>query len=254
MTSLRALIFDVDGTIAETERDGHRLAFNQGFQEFGLDWHWDENLYGELLHVAGGKERLRHYIDHYQPPLPTGIEATALVPELHRAKTRHYTELLAHRPLPLRPGIRRLMLEARSQNLTLAIATTAALPNVLALLKQSLDPQADQWFQVIAAGDVVPRKKPAPDIYLYTLEKLNLRPEHCLVIEDSHQGLRAAKDSGLKTVITVHGYTKDQNFEGANLLLDHLGEPDAPFTVLNQKPVDRHYLDLAIARQILESQ
>src|SRR6476469_7687607 len=168
MSQLRALIFDVDGTLADTERDGHRVAFNRAFEEAGLDWEWSVELYGELLSVAGGKERIRFYQKQYCPDVP--LHDDAIVAELHAIKTKHYRDLLTEGAIPLRPGVKRLIAEARERELRLAIATTSALPNVIALLERNLDPS---WFKAIAAGDVVPAKKPAPDIYHYLLKEMN---------------------------------------------------------------------------------
>ncbi|MGQ9687124.1 MAG: HAD family hydrolase, partial [Thiobacillaceae bacterium] len=204
---LRALLFDVDGTLADTERDGHRLAFNAAFRDFGLDWEWDVPLYGELLAVTGGKERIRHYVERYRPDWPRPADFDDMVVELHRAKTRHYTRLLAEGGIPLRPGVRRLLTEAREAGLVLGIATTTTPDNVTALLEHSLAPDGADWFAVIAAGDIVPAKKPAPDIYLWAMQRLGLPPEACLAFEDSENGLRASRGAGLKTVVTVNDYT-----------------------------------------------
>ena len=142
MTQLKALIFDVDGTLANTERDGHRLAFNRAFTEAGLDWHWSIDLYGKLLRVSGGKERLKFYLERYQPQFqPQNI--TEFITNLHQLKTKYYQELLTTGSIPLRPGVKRLIRAAREENLRLAIATTSALPNAMALLERTLAPQ---WF------------------------------------------------------------------------------------------------------------
>lgn len=178
--ALEALLFDVDGTLADTERDGHRPAFNQAFEDLGLDWHWDEALYGKLLAVTGGKERIRYYIDEFRPDYVKPQHFDDLVAELHKTKTRHYTELLAAGGIPLRPGIKRLLTEARSTGLRLAIATTTSPENVSGLLRHSLSEDAESWFEVIAAGDIVPSKKPAPDIYSWALKALDLPPEECV--------------------------------------------------------------------------
>lgn len=231
---LKALIFDVDGTLADTERDGHRVAFNTAFAEAGLDWHWDVRLYGELLKVTGGKERMRHYVERHRPDWPRPADLDGLIRGLHQAKTRHYTQLLASGGIPFRPGVLRLLREARAQGLRLAIATTTTPANVTALLAQCSGQQEriGEWFEVIAAGDIVPAKKPAPDIYDYTLRQLGLRAGECLAFEDSENGLRAAHAAGLSTVVTVNDYTREHDFGDAALVLDHLGEEGSPARVL----------------------
>ncbi len=249
---LSAFIFDVDGTLADTERDGHRAAFNQAFVEAGLDWRWDVGLYGELLAVTGGKERMRHYLDCYRPDWVQPADLDGLIARLHAAKTRHYTALLAQGGIPLRPGVARLLAEARAAGVRLAIATTTTPENVTALLEHAISPQAVSWFEVIAAGDVVPAKKPAPDIYQYALDKLGLGAEACLAFEDSENGLRSARAAGLCTVVTVNAYTREQDFTGAVLVLDQLGEARQPFRVLAEAmPLNGERLfDLAFARRL----
>ena len=229
MNQLQALIFDVDGTLANTERDGHRLGFNQAFAQMGLDWQWSVELYGELLAVAGGKERIKYFIDRYQPNFPKVENLDEFIKQLHQLKNKHYQALLKQGAIPLRPGVKRLITEAREQGLRLAIATTTTLANATTLLENTLDPT---WFEVIAAGDIVPAKKPAPDIYFYVLEQMQIEPEHCLVLEDTAHGLEAANEAKLKTVVTVNNYTEKQDFSKADLVVNHLGEADLPIKIL----------------------
>ena len=233
-----ALLFDVDGTLADTERDGHRVAFNRAFAEAGLDWVWDVPLYGELLSVTGGKERIRHYVEQYRADYRRPSDFDDLVVRLHSEKTRHFTALVSSAGIPLRPGVRRLLDEARRAGVRLAIATTTTPENVSALLRHALPPDGEAWFDLIAAGDVVPAKKPAPDIYFYVLERLGLPADRCIAFEDSENGLRSSLGAGLSTVVTVNDYTRTHDFRGAAIVLDQLGEPDRPCRVLAGPPLN----------------
>lgn len=246
--AMEALLFDVDGTLSDTEREGHRPAFNKAFAEFGLDWHWDANLYGELLAVTGGKERIRYYLQHFRPDFVAPADLDTLISGLHQAKTRHYTALLAAGAIPMRPGVKRLLLEARDAGLRLAVVTTTTPANVTSLLQHSLAEDAEQWFELIAAGDIVPAKKPASDIYHWALRELKLAPHQCIAVEDSGNGLRSSLGAGIPTVVTVNDYTVDDNFAGAVAVLSDLGEPDAPFRLIEGDARGKHYVDLDLLR------
>lgn len=225
---LDALIFDVDGTLSETE-EAHREAFNVAFADAGLDWTWDRGLYGELLKVTGGKERIRHFID---TRLPAGSFARAdlaeWIAQLHQAKTRIYTGMVDGGAVGLRPGVASLLDAARTAGLRLAIATTTSLPNVESLLEATLGSGWDAVFEVIAAGDQVARKKPAPDVFELALRRLELGAGACLALEDSANGLASARGAGLGTVITTSAYTAGETFEGALTVVESLAELAGP--------------------------
>jgi len=246
---LEALIFDVDGTLADTERDGHRVAFNQAFAEAGLDWDWSVDLYEKLLAVTGGKERMHYYLDHFNQDFPRPAALDEFIAGLHKSKTKHYTELLGQGAIPLRPGVERLLNEAREAGLRLAVATTTTPANVEALLVNTLGPDSMGWFEVIAAGDIVPAKKPAPDIYDYALQAMKLQPAQCLAFEDSENGIKSSMGAKLTTIITINDYTRDHDFNEAALVLDQFGEPGQPFTVL-QGETEGEYLNVELLRQI----
>ncbi len=252
MSKLEALIFDVDGTLSETERNGHFVAFNRAFADAGLDWRWDVELYGDLLSVTGGKERLAYYIERYRPDFHPTEGAASFVARLHALKTKHYLDIVAKRGIPLRTGVERLLTEARAEGLRLAIATTTTPANVTALLESVLPGKAG-WFEVIGAGDVVPEKKPAPDIYLYVLDKLGLRSDRCIAIEDSEQGLHASLAAGLKTIVTINSFTASQDFTGAALVVDNLGEALQPVTILTGIAFGSTVIDVALLRQLSET-
>ena len=230
--ALKAIIFDVDGTLANTEHDGHLQAFNEAFDFFGLDWYWDSELYGDLLSVTGGKERIAHFIKEYHPKLTKTLTGNDIA-EIHRKKTDIFVSRIADGLISLRTGVERLINDALGNNLRLAIATTTSYENVKAILDSGLGDNALNDFEIIAAGDIVKNKKPSPEIYNYVLEKMNLNANECVAIEDSEIGFNSSTAAGLKTLVTLSEYTKSKNFEGALVVLDHLGEESQPFQIIN---------------------
>ncbi|HEU4918880.1 MAG TPA: HAD-IA family hydrolase [Candidatus Limnocylindrales bacterium] len=226
---MTALIFDCDGVLADTERDGHRPAFNQTFREFGLPVEWSEEEYGRKLQIAGGKERMASELTpefvraNGLPEDPEGQAAE--LAKWHRRKTEIYTEMVAAGRLPTRPGIRRIIGEAQDAGWKLAVASTSAEPSVRAILEQAVGPERAARFDVVLAGDVVPKKKPAPDIYVLALQRLGVTAGETLVVEDSRNGLLAAHGAGLRCVMTVNGYTEEEDNSEAILVVTSLGDP-----------------------------
>jgi HAD superfamily hydrolase (TIGR01509 family) len=224
-----ALIFDCDGVLADTERDGHRPAFNQTFREFGLPVEWSEKTYGRKLQIAGGKERMASELTpefvraNGLPEDPEGQAAE--LAKWHRRKTEIYTDMVAAGRLPTRPGIRRIVGEAQDSGWKLAVASTSAEPSVRAILEQAVGAERAGRFDVVLAGDVVPKKKPAPDIYLLALQRLGVTAGEALVVEDSRNGLLAAHGAGLRCVMTVNGYTEEEDNSEAILVVTSLGDP-----------------------------
>ena len=221
---MKAIIFDCDGVLADTERDGHRVAFNKAFVEKGFPIEWNVELYGELLEVSGGKERMIHYFDSYGWP-PDIADKDTLIKELHKLKTEYFVQIIESGQLPLRPGVARLIDEAIAASIALAICSTSHERAVNLVAEILLGPKRKAHFSTILAGDVVSNKKPDPEIYNLASERLSLEPLECVVIEDNRNGLLAAKAAGMYCVITTNGYTKDEDFTEADLIVSELGDP-----------------------------
>jgi beta-phosphoglucomutase-like phosphatase (HAD superfamily) len=244
---LKALIFDVDGTLADTE-GAHRAAFNAAFRDAGLGWHWSAALYADLLDVSGGKERIRHYWQLVDPGAAAAPGAAATIDAVHARKTRHYDRLAGRGQLTLRPGILRLVKEARVAHLPMAIATTTTPANIDALLRTPLGSDWRALFSAVCDAGTTAAKKPAPDVYYAALAALALPAEHCLAFEDSANGLVAARAAGIPTLVTPTACTRGQCFDGALLCLDHLGDPDYPIDAPVPGAAQR-WVDLATLRR-----
>lgn len=238
---LEALIFDVDGTLAETE-EAHRQSFNEAFAAVGLDWTWDKEIYRDLLQVTGGKERLQHYIDLWKPH---GSKiALARFADIYAEKSARYAALIASGAVQPRPGVRRLITEARQRGVRLAIATTSLAGSVDALLRDFFGDEGPSWFEVIGAGDVVAGKKPAPDVYRFVLDELMCDPSSCVAIEDSENGVRAAREANLPVVAVPSHYLRGDDFSLATSLLSDLGEPDRPCRQIAGLRFEKDYVDI----------
>ena len=224
-TTLQALNFDVDGTLADTE-SAHLAAFNHAFAEMGLDWVWDEALYTELLDISGGKERILHY---WKTSCPELLEVGAMaqsdtVNRLHELKTAAYEAAVNGGAVSLRPGVLRLMDEALAQGMQLAIATTTSPVNIAALMRQAIGADWRLNFTAIGDASTAPIKKPHPQVYLQMLDALQLKPDACLALEDSSNGLRAATAAGLATLITPTHFTAHHNFAAALRVVPDLSQ------------------------------
>jgi HAD superfamily hydrolase (TIGR01509 family) len=235
-TELQALIFDCDGVLVDTERDGHRVAFNRAFAKKGLDAEWDVPLYGELLGIAGGKERMRHYFDANR--WPGGVaDRDKFIKDLHKLKTDCFMRIIESGQLPLRPGVARLVDEAIEDGVTLAVCSTSNERAVTMVVERLLGAERRGRFAAILAGDVVSRKKPDPEIYNLAAQLLNLDPARCVVIEDSRNGLLAALAAGMHCIVTTNGYTEHEDFSRADLAVNELGE--APNVQVNLETVKK---------------
>lgn len=224
MAAIKAIFFDQDGVIIDTERDGHRVAFNQIFKEMDFDVYWDEDYYHELLQIGGGKERMKHHLltrGFGKPVDPQEIDP--LIQSMHKRKTTIFVELIESGQLPLRPGIHRFMQEGMQAGLTLGICTTSNERAAKAIAYNILH---DIRFEFVLAGDMVKKKKPDPEIYNTALERTGLKPEECLVIEDSRNGVLAAKAAGLYVVATTNHYTEKEDLSEADLIVTCLGDPE----------------------------
>lgn len=254
--TLRALLFDLDGTLADTEVLGHRPAYNRAFKRLGLSFRWGPKLYRKLLKQPGGQERLLHYLKRYEPELGEHRAAAEADPHgwtrtVHDLKSRYFRRLVRRGRVPLRPGVERLMREARGAGLRLAIVTSASRATLRPVLRHCLGAALVQEIDVLVCGEEVARKKPAPDLYHLALARLDVAAADCVALEDSAMGLASALAAGVPTVITTNDNTVHEDFDRALLVLDRLGEPDAPASVLRGE-LDGGVLTIAALRRLLE--
>ena len=231
MAQLKALIWDCDGVLAETEKDGHRVAFNRIFEDEGWGIQWDVARYGEMLKVAGGKERMKAQIAEPGFGLPRDVgDVTEYVKGLHKRKTDLYMELVEQGKLPIRPGVKRIMREAHDAGLRLAIASTSNVRGVTLIARQ-MGEEIFGWIEHICAGDMASKKKPDPEIYNLAIEKLGISPDEAMVVEDTGHGVTAGVAAGCQVLVTYSEYSKGEDFPAAVLQVDSLGDADDPARV-----------------------
>lgn len=241
--SFKALIFDVDGTLAETE-EVHRQAFNNTFADAGLDWYWGREHYRQLLTTSGGKERIRRHIIEEDPSQNQREDLTDWIRKLHKSKTRHYTNIIAAGEIELRPGIERIIHQTHESGLRLAIATTTSMTNITALFAATLGSEVLEWFEVIGAAEQALVKKPDPAVYQWVLEQLEVSASECLALEDTHNGVCASLGAGIPVLVTQSYYSKGEDFSGALAVLSDLGEPEEPCQVLVGVQIDSPIINL----------
>ena len=224
MPEIKAVFFDQDGVIIDTERDGHRVAFNETFKHFGYDFEWDVEYYHDLLQVAGGKERMKHHLRTKGFGVAVKPEdVDDLIKQMHKYKTSVFVDLIETGKLPLRPGVKRLMQEVNDAGLILGVCTTS---NERAAQAVAHGVLKDINFEFVLAGDIVSKKKPDPAIYNLALEKTGLKPDECIVVEDSRNGVLAARAAGLNIVATTNIYTANEDLSDADIIVTTLGDPD----------------------------
>jgi len=248
---LEGIIFDVDGTIADTE-DMHRQAFNKAFSEFNLNWHWSKEKYHELLFISGGKERITKCLAENKTIKKNFADySIAFVEELHNCKSEYYRSILINSDIKLRPGIQRIITEAKENNIKIGIATNSSTENLTTLIKKTLNIKPEELFNTIITSNIVIDKKPSPEVYYRALKDLKLPANECIAIEDTANGNNSAIKAGLRTIITTHAYTVDNNFNGASLVLNNLGEPNNRFHVDKNFHCKKNYVDIELLNTII---
>ena len=250
MGQIKAVFFDQDGVIIDTERDGHRVSFNMTFKEFGFTDEWSVDYYHELLQVAGGKERMKHHsrTKGFSKPIPED-ELDELVKAMHKRKTALFVELIETGKLPLRPGVHRLMKEAMEAGLKVGVCTTSNEKAAKAVKETML---SDIKFEFVLAGDMVSKKKPDPEIYNMGLSKLSLQPNECFVVEDSRNGVLAAKAAGVNIVVTTNGYTEKEDLSDGDIIVTCLGDPDGEKGELRKGGEGLDYNGVLSVKQLME--
>ena len=249
MAQIKGFFFDQDGVIIDTEKDGHRVAFNRTFKDFGYDFEWSVEDYHRLLQVAGGKERMRHYL--HTIGFGKAVDPSQedeLIKKMHQHKTKLFIRMLESNELPLRPGILRIMREINRLGLALGVCTTSSQHSAQAVTQIML---SDIHFDLVLAGDVVSKKKPDPEIYLLVLEKTGLRPEEAIVIEDSQNGIAAAKAAGMAVVATTNYYTEKEDLSQADLVVTSLGDPEGEHGELRAGGEGLAYDGILTAEQLI---
>ncbi|MEE2694803.1 MAG: HAD-IA family hydrolase [Pseudomonadota bacterium] len=249
---LSAVLFDVDGTIAETE-DFHRKSFNESFREFNLDWFWDEAIYKELINIGGGKERIEHYIKRAWPEMLDYKNLTKYINSIHKVKNEVFEDYILESEIKPRPGVIRLIKELKENNIRIAIVSSNSEKSLHTLFKKGLNINPKKTFDLIAHGECTKNKRPSPEIYEWVLEKLRLPPQSCVAIEDSPRGVESAKNANLNILATPSIFTKDEDFSDAKLIVSDLGEIDRPFNKIKGETFGNKIVNLDLLKKMINS-
>ena len=247
---LSAVLFDVDGTISETE-DFHRKSFNEAFKEFNLDWFWDEAIYKELINIGDGKERIEYYIKRAWPEMLEYKNLTKYINSIHKVKNEIFKDFIMDSEITFRPGVLRLINELKENDVRIAIVSSTTQEDLLTLFKNGLNMNPNSTFDLIAHGECTKKKRPSPEIYEWILEKLRIAPQSCVAIEDSLRGLKSAVNANINVLVTPSVYTKNENFEEANVVVSSLGEGDKPFQVIKGKTYGNKLVNIDLLRKII---
>jgi len=249
---LNAVFFDVDGTIAETE-EYHRKSFNESFKEFSLDWFWDEAIYKELINIGGGKERIMFHLKKAWPEMLEYKNLSNYVDSIHKIKNEIYDDYINDSKINARPGVFRLIEELKTNNISIALVSATSEENILNLFNKGFDIDPYEMFDLVAHGDCTKLKKPSPEIYEWTLQKLQLPSEACVAIEDSPRGLESSNNANIKTIITPSKLTLGEKFKGAKLVVSNLGEPDKPFEAISGETYKHNCVSFELLKMISEN-
>ena len=249
---LSAVLFDVDGTISETE-ELHRKSFNESFKEFNLDWFWDEAIYKELINIGSGVERIEYYIKRAWPEMMEYKNLAKYINSIHKVKNEIFEDYIVESEIKPRPGVIRLINELKENKIRIAIVSSTSESNLLKLFKEGLNIDPLTTFDLIAHGDCTKNKRPSPEIYEWILEKLRLPPQSCIAIEDSLRGLESAKNAELNILATPSIFTKEEDFSNAKLVISNLGEPDAPFETIKGNDFGSRFVNIDLLAKLLNS-
>ncbi len=249
---LSAVLFDVDGTIAETE-DLHRRSFNESFKEFNLDWFWDEAIYKELINVGSGEERIKHYIKRAWPEMLDYKNLSKYINSIHKVKNEIFEDFILESAIQTRPGVLRLINELKNHKIKMVIVSSTSRENLLTLFQRGLNINPIETFDLIAHGSCTKNKRPSPEIYEWVLDQLMLPSQSCVAIEDSPRGVESARNANINFIVTPSIFTKGEAFEGAKLVVSDLGEEDKPFKVIKGKTYNNFCVNLELLTHIIKN-